>query len=169
MKKQQTWNFTKNNGAIIITYWHFSGIPPDPDSSTCKAALGNNSRLALILVEHCQVGSGGSPTLRKWALFSDFWRRLKNSRYIYIYMLHETKGSEIFCVQPWFVFSWDWMSLCNFKCQFATWTQPAAPENMFLQEINPPWTPLKLLPVVLNYCCGHLRGRSLLTSIIISV
>lgn len=74
---------------------------------------------------------------------------------------------DFFCVQLRFVFSWDWMSLCNFKCQFAIWTQPAAPENMFLQEINPPSTPLKLL--VLNYCCGYLRGRSLLTSIIISV
>jgi hypothetical protein len=74
---------------------------------------------------------------------------------------------DFFCVQLRFVFSWDWMSLCNFKCQFAIWTQPAAPENMFLQEINPPSTPLKLL--VLNYCCGYLRGRSLLTSIVISV
>ena len=104
---------------------------------------------------------GGSPF---WDRFRDFWRPLKNSRYM---CCMRPKALRFFCVQLRFVFSWDWMSLCNFKCQFAIWTQPAAPENMFLQEINPPSTPLKLL--VLNYCCGYLRGRSLLTSIIISV
>lgn len=106
-QKQQKWNWTKKNGTIYHILTLFGHSP----GSWQQHLEGSSGEQFPACIDPCGTlpgGKWGVTYLRKWALerwisvLGQVQRFLETSQKFTIYVLHETKGSEIF-----FAFNFD--------------------------------------------------------------